>query len=304
MKVYLFLAEGFEEIEAIAPIDIFRRAGIETITVSITSDKIVTGAHGKFRPSIDIYLCDECYKKSIRQRTVDSYIKRYGASHPMKSKSIKEKQKTTTFEKYGCNSSLGNSQVRQQCYDTMYERYGSKTALQSDELYEKYMQTNELLYGGHPMSNTSVQDKHKSVIFKKYGVNNIMKNSSIKNKMIETNIEKYGQPNAPANCIIGIHNSIRYQGSYEKDFVEKYSERLDITNASKMRIPYIFEAGSRIYVPDFYISSMNLIVEIKSLHTFNMHKDQNLAKEQACLQQGFKFMFIVDKDYSLLETIL
>ena len=46
MKVYLFLAEGFEEIEAVAPIDIFRRAGIETITVSITSDKIVTGAHG------------------------------------------------------------------------------------------------------------------------------------------------------------------------------------------------------------------------------------------------------------------
>ena len=46
MKVYLFLAEGLEEIEAVAPIDIFRRAGIETITVSITSDKIVTGAHG------------------------------------------------------------------------------------------------------------------------------------------------------------------------------------------------------------------------------------------------------------------
>jgi putative intracellular protease/amidase len=44
MKVYLFLAEGFEEIEAIAPVDIFRRAGIETITVSISSDKIVTGA--------------------------------------------------------------------------------------------------------------------------------------------------------------------------------------------------------------------------------------------------------------------
>ena len=46
MKAYIFLADGFEEIEAIAPIDIFRRAGIEVTTVSISSDKIVKGAHG------------------------------------------------------------------------------------------------------------------------------------------------------------------------------------------------------------------------------------------------------------------
>ncbi len=45
MKVYLFLAEGFEEIEAIAPIDIFRRAGIELTTVSVKNEKAVTGAH-------------------------------------------------------------------------------------------------------------------------------------------------------------------------------------------------------------------------------------------------------------------
>lgn len=46
MKVYVFLAEGFEEIEAIAPIDIFRRAGLETVTVSVGSNKEVTAAHG------------------------------------------------------------------------------------------------------------------------------------------------------------------------------------------------------------------------------------------------------------------
>ncbi len=45
MHIYLFLAEGFEEIEAIAPIDIFRRAGIHTTTVSISDEKAVTGAH-------------------------------------------------------------------------------------------------------------------------------------------------------------------------------------------------------------------------------------------------------------------
>ncbi|MGB4414179.1 MAG: DJ-1 family glyoxalase III [Paludibacter sp.] len=46
MKVFLFLAEGFEEIEAVAPIDIFRRAGIEVTTVSISSNRAVSGAHG------------------------------------------------------------------------------------------------------------------------------------------------------------------------------------------------------------------------------------------------------------------
>ncbi|OIP82499.1 MAG: DJ-1 family protein [Porphyromonadaceae bacterium CG2_30_38_12] len=46
MYIYLFLAPGFEEIEAITPIDVFRRAGIEVTTVSITGDKLVCGAHG------------------------------------------------------------------------------------------------------------------------------------------------------------------------------------------------------------------------------------------------------------------
>ncbi len=46
MQVYLFLADGFEEIEAIAPIDILRRANINIQTVSISGTKEVTGTHG------------------------------------------------------------------------------------------------------------------------------------------------------------------------------------------------------------------------------------------------------------------
>ena len=44
-KVALFLANGFEEIEALGTIDILRRAQIPVLTVSITDDKVVTGAH-------------------------------------------------------------------------------------------------------------------------------------------------------------------------------------------------------------------------------------------------------------------
>ena len=44
--VYVHLAEGFEEIEAMTIVDLLRRAGIETETVSITGRLPVTGAHG------------------------------------------------------------------------------------------------------------------------------------------------------------------------------------------------------------------------------------------------------------------
>lgn len=57
-KSYIFLADGFEEIEALAPLDILRRAGMPVYTVSISDTHTVTGAHGA-RVEADLLMADE-----------------------------------------------------------------------------------------------------------------------------------------------------------------------------------------------------------------------------------------------------
>ncbi len=64
--VYVFLADGFEECEALAPVDILRRGGIEVTTVGVGS-RSITGAHG-----ITV-MCD-CDTGSIPERDITAVI--------------------------------------------------------------------------------------------------------------------------------------------------------------------------------------------------------------------------------------
>ena len=59
-RVYLFLADGFETVEALAPVDVMRRAGIEVVTVSIMESKNVLSAQN-VQVVADIMFDDACF---------------------------------------------------------------------------------------------------------------------------------------------------------------------------------------------------------------------------------------------------
>ena len=67
--IYIYLAEGFEETEMIAPLDLMRRANLEVKTVSIYENKLVTGSHG-----ITIKADMSVYDKEYEIKDVDLFM--------------------------------------------------------------------------------------------------------------------------------------------------------------------------------------------------------------------------------------
>ena len=71
-------------------------------------------------------------------------------------------------------------------------------------------------------------------------------------------------------------------------------------------IEYILESNNtnHTYHSDFFIENLNLIIEIKSTYTYNIHLDKNLMKKKYSKLNGYNFIFIIDKDYTEFENII
>lgn len=67
MNALIFLAEGFEEIEALTVVDILRRAGVKALTCSIMNENTVKGAH-------DVLVTADMNIDDIDKGSYDAYI--------------------------------------------------------------------------------------------------------------------------------------------------------------------------------------------------------------------------------------
>ena len=157
-------------------------------------------------------------------------------------------------------------------------------------------------------------EKRKLTNLNKFGFENVFQNDEIKEKSRLTCLKNYGVEYPAQNEMIFLktqsnrfkirryNDMIYYQGSYEKDFLEKYYDKI-IVNKPKSFL-YIMNNKNKYYHPDFYLPEFNLIIEIKSRYTYELEYEQNMLKKQTCILNGYNYIFIIDKNYIELEKIL
>ena len=245
----------------------------------------------------------------IKSKKCETMQKNYGVSYVLQSKELSDKIKKTKNEIYG------NPEYRnyEQCKKTLMNNYNVFNPSQSDIIKDKKKKSSLIKYGVEfPFQSELIKNNIKTTNLIKYGVEHPSKVEEIKLKTKQTNVIKYGVEFPLQNKKIFDKvqktsfkikqykkTDLYYQASYEKDFLDNYYDKIKITKIAP--ILYTFNNKIKYYHPDFYIQKLNLIIEIKSDYTYNKEIDKNLAKQKACLEQGYDFIFIINKNYKVFE---
>ena len=106
-----------------------------------------------------------------------------------------------------------------------------------------------------------------------------------------------------------------YLSSYEKDFLQHLDVDLhwppaDIMSPSPHTYTYQYDNKDHFYMPDFFIPSLNLEIEIKSLARMNNQNPESKAKEiekdklMKSLSNLVNYIMILDKDYKEFEALI
>ena len=138
-------------------------------------------------------ICPECGKRCWFTSFKKGYQKYCSQKCSANSKEVKEKTKNTFRKKYGCDYALQSKEVKEKSKKTCLKKYGVHHAGAAKECIEKRHKTCEEKYGAiSPFSNKNVQEKIKETNLEKYGVENVFQNKEIQEKIENTMVEKYG----------------------------------------------------------------------------------------------------------------
>lgn len=181
-------------------------------------------------------------------------MERYGVEHASQSEEVQQKMKETCLMRYGVEYFFTSDAMKAM----MMERYGVEYASQSEEVQQRMKETCLMRYGvEYPMQNYE--------IFRKAAKSMYSKKQYILPSGKE--IQLMGYEWMCFDILLGIKCSKKYTG-------EIYQES-DFTLIPPI-IPYFHDEKNRMYYPDIFVKG--IVIEVKSIWTFNMTTDRNHTK--------------------------
>lgn len=202
----------------------------------------------------------------------ETNLERFGVEYVFQNEDIRKKWKQNLLDKTGYDHNFKDPKVKEKSKQTCLEKYKYEFFFQSDIFKEK----------------------NKNTCLERYGVNNPMQNKKIfeKQQKVGFKAKQFRDTN------------VYYRGTYELNFLDIYYDSYPkIVNPDP--IEYIFEGKSCYYFPDFYIKSLNLIIEIKSTWTIKQQGSERVEiKEKATIAKGFKYILIINKNYDKFELYI
>lgn len=234
---------------------------------------------------------------------------KYGVDYIFQVKDIKEKIKKKCLENYGVEFNSQRLDVKETAKKSNIKKYGTEWYLLTDDFKQKSKVTCKKKYNVEYSGQAEIKKiKTKETCVKRYGVEYSLQSEEIKMKSRKTCKEKYNvdyptqnqeileKGQKTAKLLKQYKNTdIWYQGSYELDFLEKYYNKFKIQRGPSIK--YIFNNKNKVYHSDFYILSLNLVIEIKSSWTLKVDLEIE-EKKKATISNGFNYIMILNKNYN------
>lgn len=220
--------------------------------------------------------CDIC--KKIKNITIFSYnrnIEQYGYYACSSNCSC---EKMVEIGKSQCNTKCINKVDESHEYFTLIEEEN-----QIDEIDETIINESDLT------KNEQIKQKVFDIVLNKYN-----KKSPI---IIEEILKEYFKNKLKIDQC----NNVYYLDIYEKEFLDKYSDIIEISRIEPLE--YKLNNKTYKYYPDFFIKELNLIVDIKSINWCDEFKKIDILKKCAYIKAGYKYM-IINGNYEMFEKII
>jgi len=234
--------------------------------------------------------CPDCIDKNRRE----TIMEKYGCENPFQAEECKEKMKKTWMSKYGVDHPHKFKEIKDKAVQTNREKYGVAAAFILDKWMEKAQKVIKEKYGGYHLHS----DNFKKVMMERYGVEHPLHDRELLEKNMKATF-RLKEHKLPSGNIVHVQG---YEPFAIDDLLKEYEEENIWIGPEVPTINYKFEGKKRVYHPDAYIYGEDICVEVKSEYTWKAMEEKNIAKIDACLDEGYKVLLLIyDNKGNLLK---